>query len=315
MVSFEKPGFTFSFDLTDEIDLLMAHKLKESRFIPPKQADRLLVCTWNIANLGLHKRGEDHYRIIAEVLSWFDIIAVQEVHDNLEGLYKLEQFIGTEYELIFNDRGGNDERAAFFFDGNKVQRLELTGEVGIPVGEHKWIKIKDIDQEFRGFDRNPFIASFSFNDVSFSLINAHLFFGSKSDAKALQRRALEAFAVGRYADLRSKDMHAFTDYFIALGDFNIPKAEKGDTIFDALTKRGLVVPEHSTKIASSIMSDAQYDQIAFFPNIKRKVKASGVFDYDTVIFPGLWDQHPSSFKKYCRYYISDHRPMWVQLEL
>ena len=40
----------------------------------------------------------------------------------------------------------------------------------------------------------------------------------------------------------------------------------------------------------------------------------GVFDYDTVVFPDLWKSRGDAvFKGYLRYYLSDHRPMWVEL--
>jgi hypothetical protein len=81
MVSFEKPKYTFPFKYKSEITSLLNHK--KHRGVPDKNSDKLLICTWNIANLGLHKRQTDHYRIIAEILSWFDIIAIQEVYDDL----------------------------------------------------------------------------------------------------------------------------------------------------------------------------------------------------------------------------------------
>ena len=37
------------------------------------------------------------------------------------------------------------------------------------------------------------------------------------------RRALEAYAVARWADLRRKDKDAYVSNIIALGDFNLPK--------------------------------------------------------------------------------------------
>jgi hypothetical protein len=42
-----------------------------------------------------------------------------------------------------------------------------------------------------------------------------------------------------------------------------------------------------------------------------------VFDFDAVIFPDLWKSgtNMKDFKTYLRYYISDHRPMWVQLSI
>jgi hypothetical protein len=42
--------------------------------------------------------------------------------------------------------------------------------------------------------------------------------------------------VGRWADLRRKSDYAFTENIVALGDFNIPKAEPGDDIYDALSR-------------------------------------------------------------------------------
>ena len=86
MVSFKKPPFSFPFTLSTEKQHLLAHKA--TRNIPAKNDTQLLLCTWNIANLGLHDRMEDQYQLIAEILSWFDIIAVQEVLDNLDGLYR-----------------------------------------------------------------------------------------------------------------------------------------------------------------------------------------------------------------------------------
>ena len=312
MVSFDKPEFSVPFNLAQEIEHLRANKAH--RGIPDKSDERLLLCTWNIANLGLQERSEGHYRLIAEILSWFDIIAIQEVHDDLTGLYQLEAHIGAEYDLIFSDRGGNDERSAYLFDASKVERQPLVGELAIPPSEHRWIKLPGVSHKFVGFDRNPYIATFQFRNALFMLINAHLYFGSDGK-KDKERRSLEAYATGRYADLRRDDVHAFTKNIIALGDFNIPMADPGDPIYEALTKRGLVVPAHSTRLGSSISTDAQYDQIAFFPSLKRKIKASGVFDYDRNIFPALWDMGTQKdFEKYCRYYISDHRPMWMQVE-
>jgi len=40
----------------------------------------------------------------------------------------------------------------------------------------------------------------------------------------------------------------------------------------------------------------------------------GVFDFDGVVFPDLWaGRGRAAFHAYLRYYLSDHRPMWVEL--
>ncbi len=56
------------------------------RRIPAKRANRLLVASWNVANLGLQDRTEADHALIAEILPWFDLVALQETNDNLSGL-------------------------------------------------------------------------------------------------------------------------------------------------------------------------------------------------------------------------------------
>jgi len=313
MPSFPKPNFVFNYNLQTEIQNLRTHKT--TREIPDKSMDRLLLGSWNVANLGLQIRQPDHYKLIAEIIGWFDIIAIQEVNDNLEGLKAIESELPAEYDLIFSDKGGNNERSAIIYDSEIISQLELVGEIAVPPKDHKYIKLDGVAQEFKGFDRNPYLCSFQWKNAVFILITVHSFSGDnvKHD---LERRALEAYAIGRYADLRNKSKNAFTKNIIALGDFNIPMTEKGDVVYDALVKRGLKLPEHSTKVYSNITKDKMYDQIAFLPSIKSKIVKHGVFDYDTKIFPDLWNNmSPKDFRAYLRYYISDHRPLWMQLDL
>ena len=121
--------------------------------------------------------------------------------------------------------------------------------------------------------------------TSFVFVNVHLFFGA-DNLNSIRRRSLETFAVAKWSDLRQRSPFSFTRELVALGDFNMPKSEPGDQIFDALTRLGLQVPEHSSQIASSISSDANYDQAAFLPHTTQDCfVAKGVFDYDQVIFP------------------------------
>lgn len=313
MPVFPKPKVTFNFDLQTEIQHLLSHKIH--RGIPSKSPNKLLIASWNIANLGSQARWMEHYQLISEILAWFDIIAVQEVNENLEGLRAVESELPSHYSLLFSDKAGNNERSAFIYDNQKIKQLELVGEIGIPPKELKDIKLKGVDQPFLGFDRSPYLCSFQWKNTVFILITVHSFSGGNSKID-LERRALEAYAIGRYADLHKKSKNAFTHNVIALGDFNIPKVEQGDVVYDALTKRGLKLPVHSTKVYSNISNDKMYDQIAFLPDIKSKIEAFGVYDFDTAIFPQLWqNETPVNFKAYLRYYISDHRPLWMQLNL
>lgn len=312
MPAFPKPKFSYDFDLNNEIENLITHKNK--RKIPNKSDNSLLIATWNIANLGLQKRWDEHYQLISEIISWFDVIAVQEVHNNIEGIKNVESLLPSYYSLVFSDKGGNNERSAFLYDNRKIKLLELIGEVAISPKDHRYIKIKGVTEKFSGFDRNPYLCSFQWNNFTFVLISVHSYFGSKKKSH-MERRALEAFAIARYAYLGRKSKNSFSKNYITLGDFNIPKVDKDDMIYKALVSKGLKLPDHSSKIYSNINNDKQYDQIAFLPSLKSKIIKDGVFDFDGAIFSNLWESSEKDFKSYLKYYISDHRPMWIQIEL
>jgi hypothetical protein len=71
------------------IDWLLLLRSLLDREIPQKTAsDTLLLATWNIREFGDNRRTESlHY--IAEIISRFDLVAVQEVSANMEGLEKV----------------------------------------------------------------------------------------------------------------------------------------------------------------------------------------------------------------------------------
>lgn len=317
MPAFKKPEFVHHYSVNRELAALVDWRdNKPGRQIPAKTDDRLLVCSWNIANLGLQSRFPRDYRLMAGMLEWFDLIAVQEVNDNLDGLREIADAMGEPYRVVFSDKAGNNERLAFVYDSDKLSVGELIAEIAIPSADKRHIKIRGLDEQFTGFDRHPYVVSFDINGTNdtMAFVNVHLYFGSESN---VDRRALEAFAVGRWCDKRSESKNTYVDRIVALGDFNIPKVEKGDPIFDALTKKGLEVPEHSTRISATIASDKQYDQISFMPGPARDAFVNaGVFDFDGAVFAKVWDERtPAQFKSYLRYYLSDHRPVWAQFTI
>jgi endonuclease/exonuclease/phosphatase family metal-dependent hydrolase len=322
---FPRPQFDYEYDVEGQIAALRHYEAtKPGRKVPARSPDRLLLATWNVANLGHPQqvRRERDYRLIAELVGWFDIVALQEVNDNLIGLRSVQRLLPPSYRVLFSDRAGNQERLAFVYDSNKVQALEKVGEIAIPPSESRSIRLPTVNQTFSGFDRTPFLAAFQAGALTFLLVNVHLYFGSVSSAsskRSMNRRSLEAYAVGRWADLRRRSPNAFTRNIVALGDFNIPMAEPGDPIYDALTRRGLRVPRHSTAIGSSIRADRHYDQVAFFPpgdTEQALVTAAAVFDFDGALFRTLWrNRGPDAFFEYSRYYISDHRILWAELQL
>jgi endonuclease/exonuclease/phosphatase family metal-dependent hydrolase len=318
MPPFPKPAFSYEYRLSSQIDALRRYRdTKPGRAIPAKAADRLLVATWNVANLGVQERREKDYLLIAEMVSWFDLVAMQEVNNDLSGLRAIHRHLPRSFRLLFSDAAGNEERMAFIYDSDKVTLLEEVGEVAIPPSDINDIRLPGITQAFEGFDRNPYLAGFSSDSFVYVLVNVHLYFGSES-AISMNRRRLETYAVARWADLRRQSPYAYSRDIIALGDFNLPKAEPGDPIFEALTRRGLHLPEHSTQIGSTIETDSHYDQVAFFPGETQQEFTGnlGVFDFDGALFRTLWEARtPREFFAYVRYYVSDHRPLWAEFRL
>lgn len=316
MPVFPKPKFPFDYDPATEIERLRNHK--KTRSLPKREKDKLLVATWNVANFGVQQRLDRDLALIAEIVSWFDIVAIQECRENFGDLFDLHRKLPPSYRVAMSDAAGNNERMVFVYDSRKLTALEEVGEIAFPPSDYDAIKLPGVKGQFNGFDRTPYLASFAAGNTSFTFVNVHLYFGDNRP-KSLARRSLETYAVAKWCARRQKSKFSFTRELVALGDFNMPKSQPGDPIFNALTKLGLELPEHSTQVASSISTDANYDQIAFLPDTTKRcfTGLKGVFDYDAVVFPELWKDgdNKKDFRAYLRYYISDHRPMWVQVSI
>ncbi|MDH3678059.1 MAG: endonuclease/exonuclease/phosphatase family protein [Nitrosopumilus sp.] len=320
MTSFQKPRIRFNYKVQNEINNIRYYRNHQFGLeIPKKSKNHVIIATWNIANLGLQKRRDEDYQILAEIISWFDIIGIQEVHENLKGLQKIMSFLPPSYGVKFNDRAGNRERLAFLYDQKKVQELEMSGTVATSYAEIKHIKLPGINQKFKGFEINPHFVSFRVENSNFVIANAHICFREeKQDDR--NRRDLEAYALARWASIRQKSVYNEFDFFLVSGDLNLPKNFPQDPIYKALKKYGFQRPQHSTLVAGDISREFHYDQIFFFPEPtnKRFTGKSGIFDFDRVIFPSLWKKVGGSrknFRHYLRYYISDHRPSWAQFKI
>ncbi len=130
MPAFPKPKFSFEYNVSAEIARLRAHK--RTRGVPDRTDSRILVATWNLANLGAQERRDQDKALITEVLSWFDIIAVQECRENFADLEDLQRKLGPSTRMLMSDAAGNDERLTFLYDASRFQLLEEIGEPPLP---------------------------------------------------------------------------------------------------------------------------------------------------------------------------------------
>jgi len=314
MVPHKRPSRPFVYDWRAEVAALRAYRdNKPGRKIPAKQADRALAATWNLTNFGVQKRRRSDIRVMAEIISWFDIVAVQEVADDLSHLDILMRYL-PGYDAVITDPGGNAERLGFIYDRRKAKRRELSAEVAVPPAQHRYIRFPTVSGEFKGFDRNPFVTAFTIGALNLTFVSVHLYYGGK-DWKAIDRRTLETFAVARWANARRRSDSRYAKNIAVLGDFNLPKRAPTDKVYRALISRGLVLPNHSTKMGSNLAGDQDYDQVAFFPgNLSQRMLAAGVYDFDGAVFKDAWETRPGDFQAIVKYYLADHRPLWVQFD-
>src|SRR5512143_66391 len=105
--------------------------------IPAKSVDNtLLLASWNIREFGGNKYGgreDEALYYIAEILSRFGLIAVQEIRDSLDALDRLMNILGSWWKYLVSDvtlgPQGNNERLSYIYDTRKLSFGGLAGEL------------------------------------------------------------------------------------------------------------------------------------------------------------------------------------------
>lgn len=308
-------------EITNEL-IELENVLNQS--IPPKRLEQnLLIATWNIRGFGeltrewvskptdSPKRDMHSVLCIAKILSHFDVIAVQEVKENLKALRDTLKVLGPDWSLILTDvtRGsaGNGERLAFLFDTRRVQLSGLACEIVVPAEE---LGLIDADALTKQFARTPYAVGFQSGGVTFVLVTLHILFGEKA-----KERIPELKAIADWLADWAKRMNEYEQNFIALGDFNID--ERGDLLDKTFIKSGLRVAPPLVDATRSIFNKTKYyDQIAWFtgdnglPSLSMKCINGGNFD-----FVGKVLKNRNLTKQSLSFHISDHYPLWAEFSL
>lgn len=279
------------------LDGLLALR-KQLREEIPRQDLRtnLLLATWNIREFDSEKFGArcaEAYYYIAEIVSHFDLIAVQEVRADLSALKTLLKFLGPSWKFIVTDvtlgTAGNQERLAFLFDTRKVTFAGLAGELVLP---------KPKTGSTLQFARTPFLCGFQAGWCKFTICTVHIYYGKavKDDPVRVEEignlaKTLAAMGQGGRRETKSNvDASARTvetdgENIIVLGDFNIFNVK--DATFAALMEAGFQVPDQlKGGVAGNLGRDKHYDQIAFIQRSGRfkATGRAGVFDFQKSVF-------------------------------
>ena len=307
--------------------------------------DTLLIGSWNLRafdSLSFGLRPTEAMLYISEIIGRFDIVAIQEVKQDLEVLERLRKLLGRyHWQYIVTDecegREGNSERLAFIFDTRKVRFTGLSGEIP---------KTK-IDVPFA---RTPFLVGFQCGWFKFAICTTHIRFGESTTVS--RKDEIEALAthlhekMEEYRSKVKKGLLSQSEYenIVLLGDLNIDSVT--DESYRVLTQSHFDVPESLFDLKTNLGREKKvFDQIALIQNA-RDVQATGhggVFRWDQVVyrpddlkayksqvakyydsqkrknqkrFSDLTDAHKI---KYYRVYwrthqVSDHYPIWIELQ-
>ena len=301
----------------------------------------LLLATWNIREFDSAKYGErcaECFYYIAEIINRFDLVAIQEVREDLSALDRVQEILGGWWKYIVTDvtegTSGNGERMAFMYDSRKVTFGGLAGEIVLPEAK--------TGPRLLQFARTPFICGFKAGWTKFNLCTVHIYYGQgvKDDprrvkeiedlAKLLAKRAKlpeqPARPDGKVTAVRNIE----PDNLVLLGDFNI--FNRADVTMQKLVEAGFTVPDELTRLSgNNIAKNKHYDQIAFMarPNRFGTTGKAGVFDFYRSVFRhdegpvysklmgGRYEKakDPSrAYKDWRTYQMSDHLLLWVELK-
>ncbi len=128
----------FSEDEWNKIFALLKSSGQSKYGLPARRRDSVVIGSFNIRKLGAKaKRSEQSWRFLGEACKQFDLLAIQEVQDDLEGLkYLQEDLLGGRYGLVASDITGSypgqrpaPERLAFLFRWDRVQRTEIASDI------------------------------------------------------------------------------------------------------------------------------------------------------------------------------------------
>lgn len=290
--------------------------------IPSKTLDdTLMVASWNLREFGGKKYGgrtRESLFYIAEIIDRFDLVAVQEVRDDLQALDQLMVILGGWWKYVITDvtggRQGNSERLAFVYDQRKLSFGGLAGEVAPDM-----VKRPDggLAADF-AFARSPYMVGFRAGWFKFSICTGHLYYG-KSKPDDPQRLA-EMKTVVKLLQKRIKSADRWAKNVILLGDFNI--FSELDKTFTALTGAFRKAPALDKSRSNQGRTKA-FDQIAFLaPDVNSQLEKAkgGVFDFYEHVYrtqdrADYAQKDLTKFKDWRTYQMSDHLPIWIEVRI
>lgn len=104
--------------------------------MPIRRSGSVLIGSFNALKLGRATDSVKRWEFLTRFVSRFDLLAVQEVMDNLSGIRRLHDSLGSSFKLIISDTTGAfpgmrglRERLAFFYRPSRIELKELVSDI------------------------------------------------------------------------------------------------------------------------------------------------------------------------------------------
>jgi endonuclease/exonuclease/phosphatase family metal-dependent hydrolase len=243
--------------------------------------------SWNLSNLG-HTKSDTTIQFIANQIKAYDIVALQEIVVNPSGAEALAQLAdelnrtGNKWDYAISDPTSSSayktERYAYLW---QTAKLQLIGK--------PWLEKKYALE----IDREPFYATFHYQDKEFTVVNFH----------AITKKRQPETEIKYFKFLPEQYTHL---NLLFVGDFNCPETH---TVFNPLKNMGYApaFENQKTTLRSTCIKEdclaSPYDNM-YYRLDKIKIVQQGVIPF-YVHFDSLNDARK----------ISDHIPIWIQFDL
>lgn len=310
-------------DVIENIIKLREHLASDNGIPEKKLTGNLILGTWNIREFGNSKYGgrmTESLYYIAEIVSRFDLVAIQEVRDNLEDFNSVCRILGPDWgvfiSVVTEGGSGNKERLAFLYDKRTVSFRNIAGQVILP-GTSNTVQ----------FARAPYVIRFQSGWVKFDICTAHIYYGKHSKgSEEYKRRVREIGELVNFFNKYYVEKEKANNVFI-LGDFNVEDKES-DT-YKAATSSVFKIPDAILKSelpGSNKNQNKIYDQILFYNRFEDIVfNKAGIYNYYDVVFNDFSgykeriEKHvdginEKGFQDFVTYQMSDHLPLWVEMD-
>ncbi len=321
------------------VNLLELKKGLDTSIAPRRTDENLIFASWNIKEFGhTTQRLPESYFYIAEIISYFDLVAVQEIKSSLDDLNIILRLLGDGWGYLVNDitegSAGNSERSCYIFNKSRVQLAGLAGEIML------WDDLTK-DSDLKQLKRTPYITGFTSGWKTFALINLHLHPGEKINDLAIRKQEISLFL--KALKKKRKNRRLWSENIILVGDFNFYRGvDKDDSTIKMIRDAGYREVESLVGIDTNVSRTNAYDRMFLTKNenfllgqSQSGLENGGVFNpfkhvfkegeeatyikYMKNHYAGEKDMNnPANQKKYFKHpwkknQISDHFPIWCEL--